>query len=204
MDARDQFKIVQTACGLSGEQVDGIPGEQSAQAFRDLSAKALAQYHRELDKSSNLIASPGWKFKVEIDGDDLWVRRTTSTWFGGDSDPLDNGETASGYPTKGHPELIACSLPMPHPKVKATQGSPIPLMPFGLTSTGKDNPKGAHVDIFVGDKSLMYVPVIDIGPAKSAEDALDSTVAVFKYFGISLKQGVIKCDFRIPGGAKYL
>ena len=38
--------------------------------------------------------------------------QAAATWFGGDDDPEDNGQTASGVPTKGNPTLLGCALPL--------------------------------------------------------------------------------------------
>ena len=149
-----------------------------------------------------IISSPGWQFKVRVDGNDLVVDDTTATWFGGDSDPLDNGETACGYPTKGHPLLLACSLPMVY-NSRSLRGSPLPMMPYGLFANGKPRPGGTNV-LVTYNGTTHTLPVIDLGPAKSAGDGSDLTVAAFKKFGVPLKKGVIKVSYRIPGGARYL
>jgi hypothetical protein len=76
-----------------------------------------------------------WPFVVKFSGT-LLVDNVMATWFGGDADPQDKGQTACGYPTKGHPDLLGCSLPMDLGTERPTEGSPIPRLPFGLHSDG--------------------------------------------------------------------
>lgn len=154
------------------------------------------------------ITCPGWSFSVIVLGDDLLVENTTATWFGGDSDPMDSGETACGYPTKGHPELLGCSLPMDYKGPcratrKAVGGSPIPMLPFGLRPNGKERQGGTSV-IVTRDAVSITVPLIDIGPARWAKDGIDLTLAAFLKLGGHRKQGVIPVSYRILGAAKFL
>src|SRR5579859_6774040 len=88
------------------------------------------------------LSSLDW-FPVIRSGDDLVVPRTAATWFGGDSDPGDNGETASGVPTKGHPALLGCALPLAGYGLQSLRGTPLPMMAFGLHRDGSPNPDGA-------------------------------------------------------------
>jgi hypothetical protein len=132
-----------------------------------------------------------WTFSAETDGDDIVVSNTTATWFGGDSDPLDNGETASGTMTKRNPFCMGCALPM-LPQVKSTADSPIPKVPWGTL-----------VEV-TGNGKTIVIPVIDNGPACSAGDGIDLTVHAFKALGVSLKTGVVKVSYRILGGAQYV
>ncbi|CAN5547390.1 hypothetical protein BH09VER1_BH09VER1_24730 [soil metagenome] len=148
--------------------------------------------------ASRTIKSPGWAFDVKVEGNDLIVENTTGTWFGGDHDPDDDGQTASGINTKGNPGLLGCSLPMNYqgpskPTVKAVGGSPIPMLPYRKT----------QVIVTSRGKSLT-VPLIDIGPAKWAKDGIDLTRAAFVALGGALKQGVIPVSYRIIGGALFL
>lgn len=134
-----------------------------------------------------------WPWTAEVDGDDIVVRNAKATWFGGASDPEDNGETASGVSTKGNPKILGCALPMDGFKaVKSTKGSPIPRLPWKMLVEVSHN------------GSTLSVPVIDIGPSKYTGHPLDLTVEAFRQLGGNLKQGVIIVDFRIKGGAKYL
>src|SRR5947208_898142 len=129
-----------------------------------------------------------WPFTVEVVGTDLVVKDVLATAFGGADDPQDSGQTASGTSTKLHPYLLGCALPMNTPHVSVLRGSPIPHMPFGVDSHGKDRPDGAHVDIeFLPDgQTLVNIPVIDLGPGRQATKpgakphAIDLTVAAAK------------------------
>lgn len=155
-----------------------------------------------------ILTPPGWSFSVQVDGDDLVVEKTAATWFGGSSDPLDSGETACGYPTKGHPDLLGCSLPMNYQgrsvaTRKAVGGSPIPMLPWGLNSRGQTRPGGTQVIVTRGEKSVT-VPLIDIEPAKWTGKAIDLTLPAFCALGGTLRQGVIAVNFRILGGAKFI
>ncbi len=135
-----------------------------------------------------------WAFTVRVDGDDLVCDDTTATWFGGCDDPLDNGQTASGIPTCGNPDLLGCALPVVghHP---STKGSPLafsPRIPW-------------HTQVEVTHKATgktITVPLLDNGPAKWAKDGIDLTKAAFKVFA-PIKVGVIKVSFRVKGAAKY-
>jgi len=135
-----------------------------------------------------------WGFKVTVDGDDLLVDPARATWFGGDSDPEDNGETASGVMTKGHPDLLGCALPIGGFNV--TAGSPMPHLPWNIQvriycpATNKD----------------VTVPLIDLGPSKPprANAQIDLTKATFRALGVPPSQGELRCRFRVLGGAKYV
>ena len=157
-----------------------------------------------------VITSPGWKLRVGVDHPDIVVANTKATWFGGSNDPMDSGETASGYPTKGHPNLMGCSLPMRYEgRHKATRvalgGSPMPRMPFGIYSNGRPNKAGAWVRVTNNDTgNTIVVPVIDLGPARWTGKGIDLTIAAFKALGGSLRQGVMDVSYRVLGGAKYV
>lgn len=134
-----------------------------------------------------------WGWVAEIDGEDIVIRDATASWFGGDDDPQDNGETASGVLTKGHPELVGFSLPMDFgPKSPATEGAPLPRLPWKIPVT-----------VSLGAMSVTG-PLIDLGPAKSAKHQVDLTQAAFKRFA-PLSQGLVHgVEVRIPNGAKYI
>lgn len=139
-----------------------------------------------------LPSSDGWEFEAYIDGDDIVVENTTATWFGGDDDPLDNGETASGVKTSGNPNVMGCALPVVahHP---STAGSPIAFR--------KRIPWFTKV-VVTFDGNSITVPLIDNGPAKSAKDGIDLTQAAFKTFA-PLREGVLdNVSYRIIGAAK--
>lgn len=132
-----------------------------------------------------------WKFKARIDGPDIVVENTSATWFGGDNDPLDNGETASGTMTKGNRFCMGCALPV-LPQVKSTADSPLPKIPWGTI-----------VEVSALGRTIT-VPLIDNGPACSAGDGIDLTVHAFKALGASIQQGVIEgVSYRIKGGARF-
>ena len=52
-----------------------------------------------------LKGSGDWGWTAEVIGNDIVVQNAKTTAFGGDGDKGDNGETACGFPTKGHPDL---------------------------------------------------------------------------------------------------
>lgn len=154
-----------------------------------------------------LVGDGTWSWVAYIVGEDIKVRNAWATAFGGSNDPEDSGETASGFPTKGHPDLIACSLPMDGYGVNSLRGSPIPKMPFGVWRDGRDKPTGAHVIASdpVSGKQTPVMPVIDLGPSGYTGNALDLSVAAARIFkptasAINFK---MRLDFRIIGGAKY-
>jgi hypothetical protein len=146
------------------------------------------------------------KWKLVVDGADLIVENAVATWFGGDFDPQDDGTTASGNNTKGHPNLIACSLPMRVDSVANLRKSPLPHMPFGMFGGYRDNPHGAQVNVVNKQtgKSLQHVACIDIGPALYTQHALDLTVAAFEALGVPHKSGIQTVDLRILDAARYL
>jgi hypothetical protein len=99
-----------------------------------------------------LKGSGDWGWTAEVIGNDIVVQNSKTTAFGGANDKADNGQTACGFPTKGHPELLGCALPLDgyaHTKGEhdALDGTPLPHMDFGLTSKGADRPSGAHVEV---------------------------------------------------------
>ena len=146
----------------------------------------------------DIIPAPGWNLSVRIDGRDLVVDSTQASWFGGDNDPQDSGETASGILTKGHPDLLGCSLPMHYvgqhaPTRNAMAGCPIPVLPYRTT----------FVEVARSGKTIK-LPLIDIGPAKSAHHGIDLTQAAFNALGGNLKDGLIQVSYRILDGATHL
>ena len=157
--------------------------------------------------NNNKIISPDW-FPVRIEGNDIVVDKASATWFGGASDPQDNGETSSGVSTKLHPTILGCSLPMNYQGSnqatrRAVGGSPIPMLPFGLFSNGKPNPNGTLVSVSYGNK-IQVLPLIDIGPALYTKHAIDLTITAFTNFGVKQSIGTIPVSFRILGAAKYI
>jgi hypothetical protein len=163
---------------------------------------------------SKVVGDGTWPWFAMINGDDLVLNTVKATAFGGDNDRMDNGRTASGYNTKGHPNLIACSLPMRHDTLfdhergqYVLRGSPIPSMPFGLYPDGTDNPHGAHVDIIFPDKRVVFnVPVIDLGPAKWTGNAIDLSIALARKYDprATANNFEAKVDVRIKGAVRFL
>ena len=161
-----------------------------------------------------LVTDPAWSWlKVAVDGDDLVVTDTVATAFGGDSDPSDDGTTACGFNTKGHPDLVACSLPMRHDAIHdrvhgyVLKNSPIPNMPFGLDSRGRDNPRGAHIDVtFRNGLTIFNLPVIDLGPANWTKHGLDLTVGAARKLiaNATANNFEQRVSYRIRGAAKFL
>lgn len=145
-----------------------------------------------------------WQFMCERDGEDLLISSLSggpvfATCFGGDSDPQDNGQTASGISTRANPALQACSLPMRLDRMEALRGSPIPRLPWftkievtAITPTGIDAPK-------------FVFPVIDLGPGKRTGNAIDLTIAAAKKFQpmATATNFQMRCWVKIIGGAKY-
>lgn len=161
-----------------------------------------------------LRGDAGWEWLVaEVVGDDIVVHGSNSTTFGGGDDQSDDGQTACGYSTKGHPDLKACSLALggyakSERDLKALGGTPLPKLPFGLKANGKEQPDGAWVEVFDPnnpEKKFRY-PVIDLGPAKWTKHALDLTVAAARDFNPSATANNFSMvlDYRIIGGAKGL
>lgn len=154
-----------------------------------------------------------WPFVAKLIGT-IRVDNVVATWFGGDSDPQDNGQTACGYPTKGHPGLLGCSLPMDLGTERATEGSPLPRLPWGLHSDGTPNPDGAWVTVWpIGfpDAVISAFPLIDDGPGKQATKdpraphGIDLTKAAFVLVAIAagidaasaLRNGTLRVGYKI-------
>ena len=122
-----------------------------------------------------------------------------ATWFGGDNDPDDNGETSSGVFTKGHPHILGCALPCrvshatPNPKYKG--------LPFGT----------AVMVARVDGGSVVIVPLIDNGPSdrNPAHAKIDLTVGTFAALGIPVVngrpvRGSVSVYFRISAGETFV
>ncbi len=148
------------------------------------------QYQPSSLNGTLLAGGEDWEWLVaEVVGDDIVVHGSHSTTFGGSNDTSDNGLTGSGYATRGHPNLKACSLPLggyasTTAELRALEGTPLPKLPFGLDRDGNDRAAGAHVEVFDPknpQKKFIY-PVIDLGPAKRTKHALDLTVAAARDF----------------------
>jgi hypothetical protein len=133
-----------------------------------------------------------WPFAATITGT-IAIGPGLVTWFGGGSDPQDDGSTASGVNTKGNPGLMACALPMTDAGSDATQGSPIPHLDWfqAVKFTNLDNGK------------TLVVPLIDDGPGIGADRIPgkphigDLTVAAFEFLGGDIAVGVIRASIEI-------
>lgn len=160
-----------------------------------------------------VVSSPNWPFTVEVDGDDLVVHDVVITCFGGDDDPQDDGETASGVNTKTHPDIEGVSVAMDgrqfshlsQAEHRALDGSPIPRMPFFTP-----------VEVTINGTTIQAEKgIIDLGPGLEASKpgephGLDLTVALAARFSPGVSREKLSRDFeargsfRILGGAKYL
>lgn len=144
-------------------------------------------------KTGTVISKPGWNFFAVVDGEDLVVSGVRATCFGGYSDAGDNGETASGMPTKHTPEPFGCALPI-LPNVSSTANSPIPHLPWGTV-----------VHVICGEVEF-YCPVIDNGPAKSSGNAIDLCVRCAKLINPNATSNNFeaKVSYRVLKGANFL
>ena len=147
--------------------------------------------------SGTVLSGDGtWPFTAQVDGDDIVVRHVYTTWFGGDNDPMDNGETWSGVKTKGNPTIQGCALPL-RDLTHNLKGSPIPVLPAKTM-----------VRVYCwSTKKTVEIPLIDIGPAHKASHpgephGIDLTQQSFKDLGLSLSRGIGLVDYRVIGGAK--
>jgi len=136
-----------------------------------------------------------WPFVATSEGDDIIVRDTHATWFGGTDDKSDNGMTASGISTRP-PGIMGCALPMDIGNFAPTDGSPLRKMPWGTI-----------VQVWAPNTNrIVRIQLIDLGPAKWAcienKAAIDLTQAAFQALGYSKAVGVIKVDYRIIGARK--
>ena len=148
-------------------------------------------------------------FKIEIDGEDVVVRKVIVTCFGGGDDPGDDGKTESGVMNDGsNPTLLGCALPIRSGEA-ATRQSPL------ACSTKPHIPWGTVVKFWRGDNenaNPVYTTLIDNGPdvQKYPTHAGDLTVHAASLFCPSIPRSALSNDFeqtlsyRISGGAKYL
>ena len=167
-----------------------------------------ALWRRIFPAKNKTPMNPDFPFVVEKDGDDIVIKNVIATCFGGDNDKGDNGKTACGYATRGHPSLIGCALPVPGYGVHSLIGSPLPHMPFGLHRDGTDNPEGTHVVVVdrKTGRTLGSVPLIDLGPSGGTGNFIDLSVAAAKLIQPSADANNFtrRVDVRILGGAKYV
>lgn len=114
------------------------------------------------------------------------------TWFGGNDDPQDDGSTASGLNTKNNPTIRGCALPIP--TCAATEGSPLPLLPYIKTM----------VQITADNGKQVTVPLIDVGPALDTNHAIDVTQQTFRDLGGDLSAGLLSVQYRILTAGVFL
>lgn len=149
------------------------------------------------DSPSGILRGDGsFKFTAEVVGNDIAVTNVVATWFGGPDDPSDSGETASGISTRDNPNLLGCALPMDGFNIKATDGSPIPRLPWQTAVRVKN----------LQTNTELTFPLIDLGPSKFAASnaAIDLTKAAFSALGSDPAKGVIRVSYVIPGGAQKI
>lgn len=137
------------------------------------------------------------KPRITVQGNDIVVENSVMTWFGGGDDPTDNGETSSGFSTKGHPESHGAAIPMDiGSHFPPTHGSGIPKMPWLMI-----------VEVFIPDTGkTLSIATIDLGPdiSKFPDHYLDVTKPAFIALGGNPHDGRMIANYRIVGGAKYM
>lgn len=146
-------------------------------------------------------------WKVETYGDDIVLKDVWATAFGTD-DPEDSGKTASGLDLNKHPNFRGVALPMRVASIKSLRYSPLPFMPYGVSSTGRYKPEGTFV-IIEDEKSKSITnaaPLVDIGPSLWTGVGVDLSVALARNLdstatAINFKRRV---TVKILNGAKYL
>jgi hypothetical protein len=155
----------------------------------------------------------GYNFTVTVDGGDLVVMNVVATCFGPPYDPQDTGQTTSGINLRSQPDFVGCSLPMMPRNATPAQaheleGTPLPLVPF-QTMVRVTN---------IQNQKTIDVPVIDIGPGKSASrsagspHAIDLTLGAIRALGFGsgmsnkeiLTTALLQVNYRVIGGAKFL
>lgn len=152
------------------------------------------------EKRKTFAGDGTWPFYVKREGADAVLvaiqgRQMIATWFGGDNDPNDAGDTASGIKTRGNPNIMGCALPMNY--TVHCKGSPIPKLPWNIpvTVSGRSH--------WTNEAKELTVPLIDVGPNKRTGKTIDLTLAAFTKFA-PLRQGnFIVAEIRIHGGARY-
>lgn len=140
----------------------------------------------------------GWEFlKVEVSGTDLVIGPGIVTAFGGASDRMDSGATASGLSTKDKPDFLGCALPMRRDSSPVLRGSPIPKLPWFIT---------VLFESVGGIQKTVVTQLIDEGPANWTRHIGDLTVAAAKMFDPNATANNFSKTMliRVLGGAKYL
>ena len=171
--------------GLLGVTQDGLWGPKT-QAALDV-----------LIKPSGVTSDGTWPWiNAKIDGGDILITGAVVTAFGGDSDKMDSGETASGFSTKDNPSFLGCALPMRRDSNPQLRGSPIPKLPWKTIVEFSDPVTGKTV----------VTKLIDEGPAKWTKHGGDMSVAAAKEFNPNATSNNFEkvLNIRIVGGAKYV
>lgn len=149
----------------------------------------------KIDSKGRVVLEGGgnYGFAVAIEGIDLVSDRASATFFGGDDDPDDDGETASGVMTKGNPGVMGCALPMSFEA--ACAGTPIPRLPW--------HTQLEVTNIHTGAKCT--VGLIDVGPAAPphAKGDIDLTIAASKVLNGGHEDN-LTVSWRISGGLHLL
>lgn len=206
------LKPIITECQAAvGTKADGLPGEQTWRAiYKALKGK---EYEAPPSPETYVLPRGSAEFDVTVEGEDLWVRGVKATCFGGDSDAMDSGATASGFSTKGHGGFKGVALPLRYtghngPTREALGESPIPTMPFGVYPNGNDREEGAHVELFHNGQSCGIHPCIDLGPnlKRFPKNAIDLTIALARVIDPNATANNFESvvDYRIIGAAKYI
>lgn len=186
---------IQERCGLPAAQRDGKIGPVTLDAI----ARTLG-----IEQPKILNGDGTWPWTAEIDGGDIVIRKATCTAFGGASDNMDSGETASGINTARNPSFVGCALPLRRDSLYDSKrgqyvlrGSPLPSgIPFRTRVVFTDPETGKSVE----------TQLIDIGPAKWTGNAGDLTAAAARVFDPKATANRFKrvLDIRIVGGAKFV
>lgn len=152
-----------------------------------------------------IIQGPNAYWHGVVIGQDIEVRGVLATNWGDAADPEDSGQTANGLWTKNHPDLLACSLPLPVRGFLPTQGTPLPHLPWGLDANGNPVISGTQVIVTNPTEGIsVTLPLIDNGPALKTNHAIDLTDAAFEKLGGALVDGIMSVNFLIKNGAAYL
>jgi hypothetical protein len=201
-----------------GLKIDGVAGPKTWAAIDAAIPDPVI-----IPKSKLLIGDGTWPFQAYIDGDDICVDDIVITCFGGwgdgESDPQDDGRTASGMNTRTQ-SVVGVSIAMDGrmfrsltPAVHAAlDGAPIPRLMNSVGLTAWHTPVKVTID------NQTFTPrdgIVDLGPGKQASKngaphALDLTVLAARVFDTKTpiaklaSQFERKGSFRIIGGAKLL
>ncbi len=157
--------------GFYAGSIDGQFGPQSEKA-----------YHGYLVASE--VSTPLWPAIARRDG--LILTKGVATFFGGTSDDMDSGLTASGGNTFD-PLTRGCALPLPRQNFPATFGTSLPNLPWGTLVTVRAN------------GITRQGPLIDLGPDQRLPEKrpIDITRQTFLDLGGDLKAGRMPVEIEI-------